>query len=372
MKKIGVLGCTGSIGKSTLSVCRADGDFSVSFLANFSSLDALKADIAEFHPEIAVCVGKKYLYVRGKEYDLPDGFLNDPQNYDCCDIVVNGIAGLAGLQPTLAVIRSGKILATANKESFVCAGTLIESLKKEHNASIYPLDSEHSAVWQLLNNRNDADKIILTASGGAFRDLSKEELTKAKASDALRHPNWVMGKKVTIDCATLMNKGMEIIEAKHLFGLPVTILGHRESIIHAMVGYKDGTFAANISAPDMKVPISYALHYPKRASVCLTETDLFTDLHFFHPDREKFPCLSLAELVSEAGDIAGCVMNAADEVLVEKYLADEISFYDIADGIKKALDRFASKGNFENVESVFRMDKAVREYTLSMFCGGKR
>lgn len=372
MKKIGVLGCTGSIGKSALSVCRSDGDFSVSFLANFRALDALKADIAIFKPDIAVCVEKRYLYAHGKEYDLPDGFLSDPSSYACCDIVINGIAGLAGLLPTFAVLRSGKILATANKESFVCAGALINKLKKETNAEIYPLDSEHSAVWQLLNNRGDAEKIILTASGGAFRDLTKEELKKAGASDALRHPTWVMGKKVTIDCATLMNKGMEIIEAKHLFGLPTAILGHRESLIHAMVEYSDGTIAANISAPDMQVPISYALHYPYRADKPIKKLDLLSDLHFFRPDTERFPCLSIARQAAEEGDIAGCVMNAADEILVEKYLADEISFYDISDGIKNAMDKFASKGDFTDIESVFRMDKAVREYTLSMFCGGKR
>lgn len=372
MKKIGVLGCTGSIGKSTLSVCRSSGEFCVTFLANFRSLDALKADIAEFKPKIAVCVEARYLYENGKEYTLPEDFLADPNNYACCDLAVNGISGLAGLKPSMAVLRAGKILATANKESFVCAGSLINALKKETNGVIYPLDSEHSAVWQLLSNRNDAKKIILTASGGAFRDLPYERLKEAKAADALRHPTWNMGKKVTIDCATLMNKGMEIIEAKHLFRLPVEILGHRESLIHAMVEYSDGTVAANISATDMRVPISYALHYPRRASEPTKKLDLLSDLHFFRPDTKRFPCLEIAKEAAKSGDIAGCVMNSADEVLVEKYLSGEISFYDISDGIKAAMDKFAVSGDFDDNEAVFRMDKAVREYTLSMFCGGKR
>lgn len=372
MKNIGVLGCTGSIGRSTLSVCRADGEFCVSFLANKRSLEALKADIAEFRPKIAVCVEARYLYADGKEYDLPEGFLTDPDNYACCDVVVNGISGLAGLPPSLAILRAGKVLATANKESFVCAGTLVNALKKETNGVIYPLDSEHSAVWQLLSGKSDAERIILTASGGAFRDLPYEKLKEAKAADALRHPTWIMGKKVTIDCATLMNKGMEIIEAKHLFALPVEILGHRESLIHALVEYSDGTFAANISATDMSVPISYALHYPRRADKPVKKLSLLSDLHFFKPDPERFPCLKIAKEAALSGDIAGCVMNSADEVLVEKYLAGEIGFYDISDGIRAAMDKFALSGDFDDCEAVFRMDKAVREYTLSMFCGGKR
>lgn len=342
-------------------------------LANTTDLKGLKRLIEIYEPHTAVCVGQKYLYSCGKEYPLPADYLNRPESYAETDLVINGIAGIAGLSPTLAVLRAKKVLATANKESFVCAGALINSEKKLYNGIIYPLDSEHSAAWQLIDGKKGAEKIYLTASGGAFRDLTKRQLERAKASDALRHPNWVMGKKVTIDCATLMNKGMELIEAKHLFDVPAEAIGHRESIVHALVKYSDGSYHANLSAPDMVSPIAYALRYPDVSAKFAVPLDLTAEkqLTFFSLDEERFPCLRLAKSALAAGDAAGCVIGAADEILVERYLRGEIAFYDIAEGIDRALQKFHPAGNFDSLDSVFRMDKAVREYTLSIDFGGR-
>ena len=370
-KRVALLGCTGSIGVSTQKVLDR-GDFSVELLLNKSDLNGLKKLIAKYDPKTAVCLDAKYYYRNGKEYRLPDDFSYTPDLFADVDAVVNGIVGLAGLRPSLAAIGADKILCTANKESFVCAGAIINAALKQSSAKIYPLDSEHSAVWQLLQG-GTAEKIYLTASGGAFRDLTKEELRSAKAVDALKHPNWKMGKKVTIDCATLVNKGMELIEAKHLFGLPTEAIGHRESLVHAFVRYSDGTLHANLSAPDMVSPISYALHYPDRSALPLRplEPQDLTDLHFFTLDEDRFPALRLAKKAVSSGDIAGCVLNAADEVLVDAYLRDEIGFYDVSDGIARAMDRFADEGDFSSIDAVFRMDAAVREYTHRSISGGK-
>lgn len=372
-KKLAILGCTGSIGTSTLKVVEK-GDFSVGLLANYSDGKGLRALIEKFRPAFAVCVSDNYLYCGGKEYLLPDGFLSDPATYVDVDLVVNGIAGLAGLLPTLGALRAGKPIATANKESFVCAGSLITAASKRFSAPLYPVDSEHSAAWQLLHNNLNAQKIVITASGGAFRDLTREELAFAKARDALNHPNWLMGKKVTIDCATLVNKGMELIEAKHLFHLPCEAIGHRESIVHAMVHNKDGSVLAHLSKPDMVSPISYALHYPASSFQTVPTMDLteIGALRFFKLDRDRFPSLSIAEEANKMGDIAGCVFSVADEVLVSRYLADEIGFYDLSDGIRHAFDTFAEPGDFSSTEAVFCMEKKVKEYTLNMRFGGRK
>lgn len=367
---IGVLGCTGSIGNTTLRVIRNCG-YSVGLLANYADYDGLQELIKEFHPKIAVCVQKKYLYNDGKEYHLPDGYLSRPEVYEGLDMVVNGIVGIAGLRPTLAIMQSKAVLATANKESFVCAGDLINKYGSVKGGQIYPLDSEHSAIWQLIDGRNDVKGVKITASGGAFRDLPREKLAFAKAKDALRHPTWIMGKKVTIDCATLMNKGMELIEAKHLFHLPCEAVGHRQSIIHALAEYSDGTTLVNMSQPDMYVPIYYALRYPyidRNNNYPLSDATA-AGLALFELDEGRFPCLKIAKDVVKAGDKAGCVMNAANEVLVNRYLNDEISFYDIPRGINAALDKFGENGDFDNIDAVIRIDGQVKEYTLSVDFG---
>lgn len=364
MKKVAVLGCTGSIGSTTLSVLRKYKDyFQVVLLANNSKDKELSALKKEFIDAKTYCFSK----ADDREY------LFREETYSDVDIVVNGIDGIAGLRPSFAALGAGKILATANKESLVCAGQFLNKEMKRSGGKIYPLDSEHSAVWQCLYGRDisDVKKIVLTASGGAFRDLSKEELASAPAKKALCHPNWKMGKKVTIDCATLVNKGMEIIEAKRLFGIDdVCALQHSESIVHALIEMKDNSVLASLSVPDMVLPIQYALTYPQRMECELPSLDLVkvATLRFAEIDVGRFPAFALCSVADRCGDVGGTVLTAADEVFVHRYLRDECRFYDISDGIEKALNKFSYKGDFSDVYDVLRMDKEVREYILSENC----
>lgn len=371
MKTIAVLGCSGSIGTTTLNIIRKNIDkYKVSLLVNNTNLAKLKKLISEFKPDYAVCVGAKYFYNKGVEQEFEGNILSEHCIYQSCDIVVNGIVGLDGLLPSLTALDCGKILATANKESFVCAGNLVIDKKNKLSGNIYPLDSEHSTVWQLLSGREkELKRIVLTASGGAFRDLSHSQLCEAKADKALLHPNWVMGKKVTVDCATLMNKGMEIIEAKHLFGTKnISVVQHRESIVHSLIELHDNTMLAGLSQPDMTLPIQYALTYPNRECAQTKSLDLrgIACLHFAEIAADKFPCFVIAKEVAKYGDYAGTVMNGANEILVEKYLHDEVGFYGIAEGIEKALYKFGYNGQISTADDVYCIDKSVKEYTLSI------
>lgn len=367
MMNLAVLGCTGSIGKTTLGIVRKHPDlFRVVFLANNRDEKGLISLAKEFGVKNYFCAGG--LSVKnGKEAPFDPTLLSRAETYENVDAVINGIAGLSGLLPTLAAIDAGKIVATANKESIVCAGNYINARLASSNAELRPIDSEHSTVWQCMGDKNNVRKIILTASGGAFRDYAKEQLFEAKAGDALKHPNWIMGKKVTVDCATLVNKGMEIIEAKRLFGIEdVDAVMHRESIIHSLVEMKDGTMIAGLSTPNMEIPIQYALTYPERKEVKTPFLDLIQakKLSFGQIDEERFPCFTICKDVSCYGDYAGTVLNAANEVAVEKYLSDEIGFYDIYRCIEKALEKFGKVGTVKNTEEIFRIDNEVREYTL--------
>lgn len=361
---VGILGCTGSIGRQTLDVIRALGDrFCVKLLACASNAEVLKAQIAEFRPEVAVC-GSKIGSIDGTRVYNDTAALSDASLYSHCDIVVNGIGGIAGLPPTLAVLASPAKLATANKESLVSAGRLVMSAAKKFGKTIIPVDSEHSALWQCLEGSGNVRKLVLTASGGAFRDYSRDKLVSAKAADALKHPTWVMGRKVTIDSATLFNKCMEIIEARNLFGIrDVEVVVHRESIVHALVGYNDGSYKASLSCPDMRLPIQYAITEGKRLSTGIRELNLAAvgSLTFEAPDISRFPCLGLAESITN--DYKGAVACAADELLVDLYLADKIGFYDIPNLISEALARFDGS-IISSCEQVFGIDKEVKEYTL--------
>lgn len=375
MKSVAVLGCSGSIGSSTLKVIRDNKDkFCVGILANYSDLESLRDSVKEFRPKFACCIQKKVIFVDGKEFgaDTKD-ILSDQKLYSDIDLAINGIVGLAGLSPSLAVIRAGKILATANKESFVCGGTVINKAKERYNGVIRPMDSEHSAIWQCLDGEErSVNKIILTASGGAFRKLTVDEIRSKRALDALNHPNWQMGKKVTIDCATLMNKGMEIIEAKYLFdGKEVEVIQHDESIVHSMVEFNDGTVKACLSYPDMRLPIQYALTYPSRLHNTVPNLNFVKlgSLHFGEIDTFRFPCFEIAKEVAKKGDGAGTVMNAADEVCVKAYLENKIEFYDISDNIRLALDKYGSE-NVSCEEEIFGLDNRVREYVYGRIYGG--
>ena len=367
MKKVAVLGCSGSVGKTALRVLdNLKDEFRIELLANESQLSFLIRELKARSVKNVFCKNKKYLFCEGKEVDFRADYLSDPETYRDIDIVINGIGGIAGLAPSDAVLKAGKILATANKESIVCAGNFLRKDQNE-SAKIYPLDSEHSTVWQCLgNDLANVEKIILTASGGAFRDKTKKELYSVTAENALRHPNWIMGKKITIDCATLLNKGLEIIEAKRLFGIPnVHAVLHRESIIHSLVEMKDGALIAGLSNPDMAIPIQYALTYPKRVSsrvrpLCLEDIGA---LHFEKIDEERFPCFSIAKKVSEYGDYAGTVLVAADEIAVRAFMQNRIRFYDMNAVIEHALQRFGFAGGIHSVDEAYGIYEAVQEYT---------
>ncbi|MFA6866705.1 MAG: 1-deoxy-D-xylulose-5-phosphate reductoisomerase [Clostridia bacterium] len=377
MKRIAVLGATGSIGTTTLNIIEKHREqFCVSLIVNNTSIEALKILIEKFKPSIAICVGAKYMYAYGKKVPFVENILEDSTLYNDSDIVVNGIVGLAGLKPTLAVLNSKATLATANKESFVCAGSFICQLRDKNNKKILPLDSEHSTIFQCLQgNFNYLKSIVLTASGGAFRNLKMEELAKVTAKDALKHPTWVMGKKVTIDCATLVNKGMEIIEAKYLFGCDnIRVIRHDESIIHSLIELKDNSMIAGLSNPDMTIPIQYALSYPERIESSVPTLDLakIGTLHFSEIDEEKFPCFGIAKEVALKGDVEGTIFTTADEVLVTAFMQEKIGFYDISNIIKSALDHFCTK-KADTIEDIFCMEQRVREYTLNSISkiGGK-
>lgn len=375
-KKLAILGATGSIGTTTLEIIRKNiSDYEVVLIANNENLVGLEALLKEFKPLYAINISSKSLYKNGLKTNYDECFLTRAETYEGIDIVINGIVGIAGLAPTIAVLQSSATLATANKESFVTAGKLVISTKEKHNAKIIPLDSEHSTIWQCIGNEKENVKsILLTASGGAFRNLSKKQLESAKAIDALKHPTWVMGKKVTIDCATLMNKGMEIIEAKYLFGIDnIEVVQHNESIIHSMVQFKDNTIIAGLSQPDMTLPIQYALTHPKRLESKVAPLDFTTisSLNFGTIDELKFPCFAIAKRVNKMGDCAGNVMNSANEVAVKAYLDNKIGFYDIPNLIEDALNKFASNNYYTDINQIICMDKEVSEYTFKRIYGGK-
>ena len=368
MKKVAVLGCSGSIGKTALSVLEnLKEEYQIELLANNEQITDILESKKKFNVKNIFCKKQKYLVNEDREVSFYEGYLADPETYRDIDIVINGIAGIEGLAPSYAVLSAGKILATANKESIVCAG---EYLKHNMNpsAKIYPLDSEHSTIWQCVDNPNNVQRIILTASGGAFRDKKIDELRTMKAADALNHPNWNMGRKITIDCASLVNKGLEIIEAKRLFDTEqVDVVLHRESIIHSLVEMKDGAMIAGLSVPDMTIPIQYALTYPNRIKSGVKPLSL-TDigaLHFEKIDEGRFPCFDLVKKVSNYGDYAGTVLVAADEIAVQAFLRDEISFLDIYTLLYDTLETFGYTGNIDSVSDAYGIYKNVMEYTIN-------
>ena len=353
MKHIAILGSTGSIGTQTLDVVRQHPDrFSV-FMISANNNDALLVQqaLAFRVPHVVICNPQKYEAVRAA---LPASFQVHLGIDAACDLVqapevdavVAAMVGFSGLKPTLAAIRAGKTIALANKETLVAAGSLLMGEAARSGAPIYPVDSEHSAIFQCLQGAcgNPVEKIHLTASGGPFRTWPQEEIAKATKHQALKHPNWDMGAKITIDSATMMNKGFEVIEAKWLFDVPaarIHVVVHPESVIHSMVEFKDGAVLAQLGCPDMRVPIQLALSYPERLSLEgeRLNFDALRGLHFFEPDMEKFPCLALAFQALERGGNIPCAMNAANEAAVAAYLQEKIGFYDIPAIVSSVMDR---------------------------------
>ena len=374
MKKIAVLGSTGSIGKSTLNVVgKHPAEFSISVLAGGRNVILLEKQIERFNPKLAVVIDEEHALelkdlLKSTVTSIlfgPDGY-REAASFAQTDMVVSAIVGAAGLIPTLDAISAGKNIALANKETLVMAGAFVLRKASEKGVQIIPVDSEHSAIFQCLRGNDPlaVSRIILTASGGPFLNSSKEEIMAADSSDALKHPNWIMGKKITIDSATMMNKGLEIIEASWLFGLPVTkidVLVHPQSIVHSMVEYQDGSVIAQLGIPDMRVPISYALSYPNRLNLKEYRLDLakLKDLTFLNPDFERFPALEISYRAAKIGGTMPTVLNAANEIAVAAFIEGKIGFYDITDVVEKTILRHNIKDE-ENIEDIIQTDNWAR------------
>lgn len=351
MRKIAILGATGSIGTQTLDIVRAQGDLQVTAMAAGHNIDLFETQIREFLPHlVSVWEEGDALDLKTRIADLNvkvvsgmDGLLAvacDPDS----EILVTAVVGMIGLQPTVAAIQSGKNIALANKETLVTAGHLIMPMAKEYNVQILPVDSEHSAIFQALNgeNSNKIDKILLTASGGPFRGKTREELSKVTLADALKHPNWSMGKKITVDSATLVNKGLEVMEAKWLFGvdLPqIQVVVQPQSVIHSMVQFVDGSIIAQLGTPDMRLPIQYALYYPKRKFLAGDRLDFaaLTSITFEAPDTETFRGLALAYEAMKSGGSMPTIYNAANEAAVALFLEEKISYLQITEIIEACM-----------------------------------
>jgi len=379
MKKVLILGSTGSIGINTLNVIRNfPEEFKITALTVNTRIDLLEPQINEFHPETVVVKNEKLgLELRNRISNKcqvltgEQGLIEAASSLDY-DIFVGAMVGFSGLAPALEAIKRGKIIALANKETLVVAGELVTKMCKSYNAKLIPIDSEHSAIFQCLEGEdsNSVEKLILTASGGPFLNKKKSALESVTVKEALSHPNWKMGNKITIDSASMMNKGLEIIEAHWLFEIKkekIEVVIHPQSIVHSMVQFVDGSVKAQLGLPDMKLPIQYALTYPSRLANNYERTNLpkIGSLTFFSPDMEKFECLELAYKVLGEGGTAPCILNAANEVAVEKFLKGKIKFSSIPHLISKALDKIENHRS-PDVETIFECDKKTRELVLTL------
>lgn len=375
MKKIAILGSTGSIGTQTLDVVREQGDISVAALAAGSNIALLEQQIREFHPRlVAVWDKKKAEELKIKTADLSveildgmDGLLAVAQIPEA-EILVTAIVGMLGIRPTIAAIRAGKDIALANKETLVTAGHLIMPMAEENHVSILPVDSEHSAIFQSLNGErhNKIHKILLTASGGPFRGKKREELENVTVEDALKHPNWSMGRKITVDSATLVNKGLEVMEAKWLFDVELSqiqVVVQPQSVIHSMVEYEDGAIIAELGTADMRLPIQYALYYPDRRPLSGERLDFYKlgQITFERPDTDTFRGLALAYRAMEQGGNVPTAFNAANERAVAKFLNHEIRFLEIPEIIGACMEHCNYVKN-PSVEEILDTERAAYEY----------
>lgn len=372
MKQIAILGSTGSIGTQTLNVVRRHKDlFSVEVLVAGSNADLLIQQALEFDPNAVVIADQSKYYQVKNALEQTDIKVFAGMDSACdlmemgsIDIVVAAIVGFAGLRPTMRAIEKGKVIALANKETLVVAGSLVTKTACENRVPILPVDSEHSAIFQCLEPYNEIDKILLTASGGPFFGKSREELEGVSLEAALKHPNWKMGRKVTIDSASLMNKGLEVIEAKWLFGVDVDqieVLVHPQSVVHSMVQFKDGSIKAQLGTPTMETPIQVALTYPQRIESHLPRFNFLDNpqLTFAKPDTKTFRCLDLAFQAIRKGGNLPCVMNAANEIAVQKFIDGEIGFLQIADYVESVMQKAPFIAN-PTLEDLFESDKEAR------------
>ncbi len=374
MKKIALLGSTGSIGTQTLDVVRNQGDIQVTAMAAGSNIALLEKQIREFHPSIAaVWDEKKALELKTKVADLPvkvvsgmDGLLEAATEKEA-QIVVTAVVGMIGIRPTIAAMEAGKDIALANKETLVTAGHIIMPLAEKLGVKILPVDSEHSAIFQSLNGEhgNKIHKILLTASGGPFRGHTREQMASVQVEDALKHPNWSMGRKITIDSSTMVNKGLEVMEAHWLFDVEmdqVQVVVQPQSIIHSMVEYEDGAVIAQLGTPDMRLPIQYALYYPERRYLPGDRLDFWklSQITFEKPDLENFHGLALAYEAGRRGGSLPTVFNAANEYAVAKFLNREISYLEITDMIQKAMEHHKVIDD-PTVEQILETEREVDE-----------
>ena len=369
MKNIVILGSTGSIGTQALDIIRANPDiFKVTGLGIGSNISLLTKQIAEFKPKFVSVENVPYTNDNTIVLRNAVELINNAE----ADIILLAMVGVSGLKAAYEAVSKGVRIALANKETLVAAGSIIMKKASDCDSEIIPVDSEHSAIWQCLmaGKHNEISRIILTASGGAFRNLDKETLRNVKAKDALKHPVWNMGSKVTIDSATLMNKGLEVIEAMHLFNTScdkIEVVIHPESIIHSMVEFSDNCIMAEMSKPDMRLPIQLAFTYPDRILSSVSRLDFRTlsGLTFRQPDKELFPCLDIAYNCIRIGGAAPVIMNAANEVAVQLFMNNRIGFYDIPSLINTALDKYNTY-KAESIDEIICIDNMVKEYILSL------
>ena len=377
MKRIAVLGSTGSIGTQTLDVCRRLG-YEIVALAAGSNAELLEKQAREFSPKLvaaadenaarrlSIALSGTGITVLGGERAVLEAAAAE------CDIVLNAVTGIAGLRPTIAAVEAGNDIALANKETLVAGGRRVMDYAAEHGVKILPVDSEHSAIFQCLQAKGDyarIKKLILTASGGPFFGKKEEELKKVRPQDALNHPTWNMGKKVTIDSASMANKGLEIIEAAHLFDVEqnnIDVVIHRESIVHSLVQFTDNSVLAQLGVPDMRTPIQYALTWPERENGAAAELDLAEAgaLHFYRQDEKTFPSTGLARYALDKGGTATAAFNAADEIAVAAFLDGKIKFTDIPKIIEKTIEKEFAKGN--SFEEVFYTDSEARKFASAL------
>ena len=375
VKCVSILGSTGSIGRQSLDVIENLKKIQVAALTAGTNVQLMAQQCRQFHPQLAVMAtreaaqelqaaltGEKTKVAWGEEGLIEAATIPE------ADCVITAVVGMVGLKPTLAAIRAGKRIGLANKETLVCAGELVMAEAEECGAEIVPVDSEHSAIFQCLmgcTDRREVKKILLTCSGGPFFDMDAADLKYVTKADALRHPNWKMGPKITVDCATLMNKGLEVIEAMRLYRVPleqVEVLVHRQSIVHSLVEFTDGAVMAQLGAPDMRLPIQLALTYPQRMESPAPKLDLTqcAALTFCHPDLEKFPCLALAMECAKRGGTACPAMNGANEEAVALFLADKIGFYDIYRLVAQAVEQVPFIQN-PTLEEILEADHLARQ-----------
>lgn len=375
VKCVSILGSTGSIGRQSLDVIENLKEIQVAALTAGTNVQLMAQQCRQFHPQLAVMATREAAQelqaaLTGEKTQVAwgeDGLIAAATIPEA-DCVITAVVGMVGLKPTLAAIRAGKRIGLANKETLVCAGELVMAEAEECGAEIVPVDSEHSAIFQCLmgcTDRREVKKILLTCSGGPFFDMDAADLKYVTKADALRHPNWKMGPKITVDCATLMNKGLEVIEAMRLYRVPleqVEVLVHRQSIVHSLVEFTDGAVMAQLGAPDMRLPIQLALTYPQRMESPAPKLDLTqcAALTFCHPDLEKFPCLALAMECAKRGGTACPAMNGANEEAVALFLADKIGFYDIYRLVAQAVEQVPFIQN-PTLEEILEADHLARQ-----------